>query len=102
MRLFIENFKEETNPDSLGRHFKRFGQIKAIAVYIENKIGHLRRFAIVTFCDAEDAERAIKKLDNRRWHGTRLRVTEARGANPKSLREKGPRIKWKNQLLNLK
>ena len=78
MNLFVANFYEDITEEDLERLFGRYGEVVAARIWIDFETGRSKGFGFVELKDDWDAERAIERLDGKRWHGTHLTVCKAR------------------------
>lgn len=78
MKLFVANFYDDTTEEDLGRLFGRYGNVTSVRIWIDFETGKSKGFGLVELEDDWDAERAIERLDGKRWHGMNLTVCKAR------------------------
>ena len=78
MNLFVGNFDQHVTRRDLKKLFARYGNVVNSIVYINFETGKSRGFGFVTMNDDQEAERAIIKLNDKRWRGRRLMVRQAK------------------------
>ena len=78
MNLFVANFSDDITEEDLERLFGRYGKVTNVRIWIDFETGKSKGYGLVEIEDDWDAERAIEKLDGKRWHGMNLRVCKAR------------------------
>jgi cold-inducible RNA-binding protein len=74
MTLFVDNFCDDITEEDLERLFGHYGNVRRTAVWIRCERGKSKGFGLVELDDDSDTERAIKKLDGKRWRGMNLTV----------------------------
>jgi RNA recognition motif-containing protein len=77
MNLFVGNFDQRVTERDLAKLFAKYGTVETSIVYINFETGKSRGFGFVRMKDDREAERAIRKLNDKRWHGRRLMVSRA-------------------------
>jgi RNA recognition motif-containing protein len=77
MKLFVAGFTRDTRDSELEDLFSRYGNVYCAEI-VTDYDNVSRGFAFVDMPDDKEAERAIRKLDARRWNGWRLKVSKAR------------------------
>ncbi|CAF5041583.1 unnamed protein product, partial [Rotaria magnacalcarata] len=65
-KLFIGNLDPATRPDELNELFSTFGSILEASV--------IKDYGFVHYGSIEEAEKAVLALNNKEFHGKRLRV----------------------------
>jgi len=78
MNIFVANFDEDTTEDELEDLFPKFGSVQNVKIWIDWDSGKSKGFGFVEMPDESDAERAIEKLNWKRWRGLQLKVSKAR------------------------
>ena len=78
MKLFVANFYDDITEEDLERLFGRYGTVAGARIWIDFETGKSKGFGFVELEDDWDSERAIEKLDGKRWHGMNLTVCKAR------------------------
>jgi len=64
--------------DDLAAAFKEYGSVDSASVIKDRDTGQSKGFGFVEMSTAEEAQAAIKGLDNQELSGRRIRVNEAR------------------------
>jgi RNA recognition motif-containing protein len=77
-KLYVGNFPYDTTDQDLRTLFSESGQVESVNVMLDQATGRGRGFAFVEMATDEDAQAAIKALNNRDLGGRALTVNEAR------------------------
>lgn len=77
-KLYVGNLSFNTTESGIRETFGQFGDITDIYVAMDRETGRPRGFAFVTFGNAEDAQKAIEKLNGADLDGRSLKVNEAK------------------------
>jgi cold-inducible RNA-binding protein len=85
-RLYVGNLPFETGEDELQELFARAGTVETVKVVRDMATGRARGFAFVEMRTDEEAQKAIKELNDFQIGGRGLTVNEAR---PKPARSGG-------------
>jgi cold-inducible RNA-binding protein len=86
MKLYVGNMAFSVTDAQLRTAFEAHGTVEDVAVITDRDTGRPKGFAFVTMPDAQEADAAIKALNDKELDGRALRVNEAK---PKT--EGGPR-----------
>jgi RNA recognition motif-containing protein len=78
MNIYVGNLPFDAQESDLRTLFAEFGAIDSAAVVNDRDTGRSRGFGFVEMASAEEALRAIEKLDGHELNGRRLNVNEAR------------------------
>jgi RNA recognition motif-containing protein len=78
VNLFVANFCDDIKEEDLERLFGRYGKVTTVRIWIDFETGKSKGYGLVGIEDDWEAERAIEKLDGKRWHGMNLTVCKAR------------------------
>uniref|UniRef100_A0AAQ4PRN4 RRM domain-containing protein n=1 Tax=Gasterosteus aculeatus aculeatus TaxID=481459 RepID=A0AAQ4PRN4_GASAC len=83
-KLFIGGLSFETNEDSLGEAFGKYGSIEKVDVIRDKETGKSRGFGFVKFDNSEDAKDALEAMNGKTLDGRSIRVDEAgKGGRPR-------------------
>jgi RNA recognition motif-containing protein len=77
-KLFVGNLPYETGESELQELFSRAGNVESVKVMRDMATGRARGFAFVEMATDEEAEAAIRDLNNYQLGGRGLSVNEAR------------------------
>ncbi len=78
IELYVGNLSYETDEDQLRAEFEKFGSVKSVRI-ISNRFNHKSKgFGFIEMPNRNEAEAAIKAMNDRDMQGRRLRVNEAR------------------------
>ena len=77
-KLYVGNLPFETSDQDLGDLFSSAGTVESVNVMRDQATGRARGFAFVEMASDEDAQNAIKQLNNHTFGGRNLTVNEAR------------------------
>jgi len=78
MKLYVGNMAFSVTDAQLRTAFEAHGTVDEVAVITDRENGRPKGFAFVTMPNAQEANAAIKALDNREFEGRALRVNEAK------------------------
>jgi len=77
MKLFIGGLSWNTNDQSLRTKFEEFGQVEDAVVIKDRESGRSRGFGFVTFTNDNEAESALKNMNETEFEGRTIRVDKA-------------------------
>ncbi len=85
-KLYVGNLPYSTSETELQELFGRMGSVESVNVIRDMATGRARGFAFVEMATEEDAQKAVKELDQQDLGGRSLTVNEAK---PKPDRPRG-------------
>ncbi len=85
-KLYVGNLPFSTTEGELEELFGRMGSVESVNVIRDMATGRARGFAFVEMATEEDAQKAVKELDQQDLGGRSLTVNEAK---PKPDRPRG-------------
>ena len=85
-KLYVGNLPFSTTESELEELFGRMGSVESVNVIRDMATGRARGFAFVEMATEEDAQKAVKELDQQDLGGRSLTVNEAK---PKPDRPRG-------------
>ncbi len=77
-KLYVGGLPYSTDDDALADLFKEYGTVVSASVIKDRDSGQSKGFGFVEMSSDEEAQAAIKGLDNQEVGGRRVRVSEAR------------------------
>lgn len=77
-KLYVGGLPYSMGDDDLADAFKEYGTVVSTAVIKDRDTGQSKGFGFVEMSSDEEAQAAIKGLDNQELGGRRIRVNEAR------------------------
>ncbi len=77
-KMFVGNLSWDAVEDDLQELFSKAGTVTEVAVMRDRFTGRARGFAFVTMSTAEEAQEAIRQLENQEFMGRPLKVNIAR------------------------
>jgi RNA recognition motif-containing protein len=77
-KLYVGNLPYQTGEEDLQALFSSAGAVESVSVMRDMATGRARGFAFVEMATEEDAQNAIKQLNNHSMGGRNLTVNEAR------------------------
>ena len=77
-KLYVGNLPYETGEQELQELFARAGTVESVKVMRDMATGRARGFAFVEMSTSEEAQQAIRELNNYQLGGRGLAVNEAR------------------------
>ena len=76
-KLFVGGLSWNTDEEILRNTFEKYGKVEDARVITDRDTGRSRGFGFVTFEQAEDAETAVREMDDTQLDGRTIRVNEA-------------------------
>lgn len=83
-KLYVGNLPYEIGETELQELFLRVGPVDSVSVMRDQTTGRARGFAFVEMSTDDDAQKAIKELNESQVGGRSLTVNEARPREPRS------------------
>jgi RNA recognition motif-containing protein len=83
-KLYVGNLPYETGETELQELFARAGSVESVNVVRDQATGRARGFAFVEMASDDEAQKAIKELNEFQVGGRNLTVNEARPKEPRS------------------
>jgi len=83
-KLFVGNLPFETGEAELQALFGKIGSVESVSVMRDQTTGRARGFAFVEMTTDEEAQNAIRQLNESQIGGRSLTVNEARPKAPRS------------------
>lgn len=77
-KLYVGGLPYSMGDDDLAEAFKAYGTVDSATVIKDRDTGQSKGFGFVEMSTDEEAQAAIKGLDNQELSGRRIRVNEAR------------------------
>ena len=77
-KLYVGNLSYETTEDSLRTMFAKAGTVVSVDIIKDRDTGRMKGFAFVTMNSAEEAQEAIKILNEKMLDNRAIRVNVAR------------------------
>ena len=76
MTIFVANFDSKTEESDLRTLFENFGVVNDVHIPCDWRTGEQLSYGFIEMPNDGEAERAIEKLDGKRWNGRWLKVSE--------------------------
>jgi RNA recognition motif-containing protein len=86
MNLYVGNLSFQTREDDLRALFERYGEVTSVKIITDRATGKSKGFAFVEMANSEDANNAIRELNNKEIGNRAIKVNEARDRD-----DNGPR-----------
>jgi RNA recognition motif-containing protein len=80
VEIYVGNLSYDMTEDQLRKAFAKFGKVE-MARIITNRFGKSKGFGFVEMPNREEAEAAVKALDNQEVMGRKMRANEAKNKN---------------------
>ncbi|MEW5764913.1 MAG: RNA recognition motif domain-containing protein [Acidobacteriota bacterium] len=93
VRLFVGNLPYDVTEEELKQHFEQVGPLSYVYLPADRETGRLRGFAFIEFSEREQADEAVRRLNNQPLRGRPLTINEARARDasaPPRPRDGGP------------
>ncbi|MEO7983748.1 MAG: RNA-binding protein [Bacteroidota bacterium] len=84
MNMYVSNLSFHTGEDDLRKLFEQFGAVSSAKVITDRETGRSRGFGFVEMGADEEANAALKALNNKDIEGRAMSVTVAREKAPRS------------------
>ena len=81
MNIFVAKLSSSTTSDDLKTLFEDYGEVTSANVITDRMTGHSKKFGFVEMSNNDEANKAIKELDNCNYDNADIVVKQAR---PKS------------------
>lgn len=81
MNIFVAKLSSSTTSDDLRTLFEDYGEVTSANVITDRMTGHSKKFGFVEMSNNDEANKAIKELDNCNYDNADIVVKQAR---PKS------------------
>lgn len=77
-KVFVASISWNTNENGLTRHFSQVGTVEEAIIVKDKETKRSRGFGFVTFANPQDAEKAVRELDNSLLDGRNIKVSMAK------------------------
>jgi RNA recognition motif-containing protein len=84
MNMYVSNLSFHTAEDDLRKLFEEFGAVSSAKIITDRETGRSRGFGFVEMGSDEQANAAMKALNNKEIEGRAMSVTVAREKAPRS------------------
>jgi len=78
MNIYVGNLASETSEDTLNRAFAAFGQVKSVSIIRDGETGESRGFGFVRMEVQEEAQTAIREMNEKELDGQVIKVEKGR------------------------
>ena len=78
MNIYIGNLSPDISDEDLKDAFSEYGHIKSTKVIKDNYTGKSKGFGFVEMFNDEEAKKAIDELDDAKFDGYKIKVSEAK------------------------
>ncbi|MHC4691393.1 MAG: RNA recognition motif domain-containing protein [Planctomycetota bacterium] len=78
MNIYVGNLASETSEDTLNRAFAAFGQVKSASIIRDGATGESRGFGFVRMEVQEEAQTAIREMNEKELDGQIIKVEKGR------------------------
>lgn len=84
MNMYVSNLSFHTSEDDLRKMFEEFGAVSSAKVITDRETGRSRGFGFVEMDADEEANAAMKALNNKEIDGRAMSVSVAREKTPRT------------------
>lgn len=77
VKLFVGGLAWATDDDALRSKFEEYGQVEDAVVIRDRETGRSRGFGFVTYSGSDNADEAIRGLNETEFHGRTIKVDRA-------------------------
>jgi RNA recognition motif-containing protein len=92
--MYVSNLSFHTTDEDLRKLFTQYGTVSSAKVITDRETGRSRGFGFVEMESTQEANEAIKNLNNKEIEGRPISVTVARERESKGSNNFGSRKKW--------
>lgn len=78
MNLYVGNISFQTREDDLRDLFSQYGEVVSVKIITDRATGKSKGFAFVEMANSEDAQNAMRELNDKEYGTRTLKVNEAR------------------------
>jgi RNA recognition motif-containing protein len=78
MNIYVGNLASETSEDTLNQAFAAFGQVKSVSIVRDGATGVSRGFGFVRMDVEEEAQTAIREMNEKELDGQVIKVEKGR------------------------
>lgn len=78
MNIYVANLGQETSEEQVRSAFSNYGEVESVKLITDQFTGRLKGFGFIEMPNTEEAEEAIKELNNSKFDNQFLVVNEAR------------------------
>jgi len=78
MKLYVGNLSWEAKEDELSKLFAKHGEVTSATIITDRETGRCKGFGFVEMTNKNEAEAAIKALNDTEMKGRNIKVNEAR------------------------
>ena len=78
MNIYVGNMASETSEDALNQAFSAFGQVKSVSIVRDGATGESRGFGFVRMDVEEEAQTAIREMNEKELDGQVIKVEKGR------------------------
>jgi RNA recognition motif-containing protein len=78
MNIYVGNLASETSEDTLNQAFSAFGQVKSVSIVRDGTTGESRGFGFVKMEVEEEAQTAIREMNEKDLDGQVIKVEKGR------------------------
>jgi RNA recognition motif-containing protein len=78
MNIYVGNLASETSEDTLNQAFAPFGQVKSVSIVRDGATGASRGFGFVRMDVEEEAQTAIREMNEKELDGQVIKVEKGR------------------------
>ena len=78
MNIFVAKLSSSTTSDDLKTLFEDYGEVTSANVITDRLTGHSKKFGFVEMKNDDEANKAIKELDNSQYDNAEIVVKQAR------------------------
>lgn len=102
MKLLIRNLDRNISEEQLQTLFKPYGAIQSCNILLDKVTGESKGFGFIEMPKAGEAKVAMKNLNGKEIHGSRIRVKKAedKSSVPESSRQKSIKSEKTNKKFN--
>eukprot|EP00803_Ostreobium_quekettii_P004563 evm.model.scf_3924.1 EVM.evm.TU.scf_3924.1 scf_3924:6864-7582(-) len=86
--IFVTGIHEEARDEDLHEQFAEFGDIKNLCLNLDRQTGFVKGYALIEYTEREQAEAAVRQMNDQEILGQAIKVDFAFSNNPLSRRHR--------------
>jgi RNA recognition motif-containing protein len=83
MQIYVGNLSYKTTQESLRNLFSGFGDVENVKIITDRETRRSKGFGFVTMNNSNEANKAVKELNDKEFEGRNLKVNKAKPREPR-------------------
>jgi RNA recognition motif-containing protein len=94
MNIFVAKLSSNTTSEDLRTLFEEYGEVSSANVIVDRMTGYSKKFGFVEMKNDDEANKAIKELDNCQYDHSQIAVKQARPREEGNRTERNSRNRY--------